>query len=926
MSVQAAFTKGNSTVELVLEAGLHDSQMVNVSVDSGSDSSKEEEKTLSKRDKNQEMGDSFLKRYQKTGDLKDLEAALQAFNDTMKLTPIGHPGRGGCLQSIALSLRERPGDLKDLEAALKMDQEAVDLTPAGLEKAEYLQSLAGSFRERYHRLGQLKDLETTLQLKQEAVALTPGEHPDRSRRLHGLGVSLRDRYLRLGDLKDLETAPQIKKDALDLTPTDHSDRAGRLAALAVSFLDQYQRLGHLKDLEATLQLKQEAVDLTPEGHPDKPMRLQSLAVSVRERYQRTGDLQDLEIMLQIKQRAVLLTPAEHPGRAWRLVGLAVAFADRYQHLGDLKDLEAALQTNQEAVNLIPKNHFDRAGGHLKDLHAALQNSWKAVELTPVGHPDRAANLQKLAFPITDRYKKLGDLKDLETALQINQEAVDLTLKEHPDKPVYLQNLALAFRDQYLRLRDLADLETTSKLLQEAETLTLEEDPARGRLLQLLALSFLHRYLRLKKPEDLEAVGSHFRASFKTPTTSTPEISWGSVLTWATFSEKFKPSDCPTAYSTAFGLLPDILWIGQSIPRLDMEHITSTATRTCIHLSDLTAAVEIIEQGLSTTFQQTLQLRTGLDELNPDEAQKLQHLSSKLIREHLLTWQILQSKEGNSCIKFASGQVSKIFSSPSHTVLCVMHHKKAKLKDWISHCNVRIRGESDSTRLFGHREQFKSKTSEEFFTDMLTWLWTHVVGPVYKVLKSHNIIKATLGSLLEANARRTSRIAHKLGVVGVTHTGPDKRNALKGVKQEVAKIVSIIGESHVQCLEGQQATVDAVKQQLQDCSWVHMACHGKQDLVDPTKSHLLLYGGILELETILRMPLPHAEFVFLAACQTAMGDSRLVNESFHLGGGFIAAGFRGAIGTMWSMNDDDGPLVAEIMASTLRQVIQLRHYS
>ncbi|KAJ7078335.1 hypothetical protein C8R44DRAFT_654589, partial [Mycena epipterygia] len=88
------------------------------------------------------------------------------------------------------------------------------------------------------------------------------------------------------------------------------------------------------------------------------------------------------------------------------------------------------------------------------------------------------------------------------------------------------------------------------------------------------------------------------------------------------------------------------------------------------------------------------------------------------------------------------------------------------------------------------------------------------------------------------------------------------------------------------------------------SWIHLACHGTQDVVEPTKSCLLLYGGNLEMETILRMPLTNAECIFLAACQTAMGDANLVNESFHLGGGFIAAGFCGAIGTMWSMNDSD----------------------
>jgi CHAT domain-containing protein len=129
--------------------------------------------------------------------------------------------------------------------------------------------------------------------------------------------------------------------------------------------------------------------------------------------------------------------------------------------------------------------------------------------------------------------------------------------------------------------------------------------------------------------------------------------------------------------------------------------------------------------------------------------------------------------------------------------------------------------------------------------------------------------------------------------------------------------SIIQNPNVEyVVGGVKATPEAVKHQLLNYSWIHLACHGTQDLTQPTKSRLLLYDGVLELETILRMPLPNAEFVFLAACQTAMGDVDLVNESFHLGGGFIAAGFRGAIGTLWSMNDKDGPLVAETFYSHL----------
>ncbi|KAJ7850754.1 CHAT domain-containing protein [Mycena leptocephala] len=267
----------------------------------------------------------------------------------------------------------------------------------------------------------------------------------------------------------------------------------------------------------------------------------------------------------------------------------------------------------------------------------------------------------------------------------------------------------------------------------------------------------------------------------------------------------------------------------------------------------------------------------------------------------------------------------------------LEHQQTSLKDFILHQNIRSR-EAESIRLHGRKEGWKS--TEQIFEDMLAWLWSCIVVHIYKAMELRGIndgrlwwcpmgmftglplhaaapsnqfvqsYTSTLEALLDANSKKPPSSMQTVGVVGVTHHGPAGTGALPGVQQEIMKIVSIVGEQNVQSLLGHQATVEAVKLQLQDCSWVHLACHGQQNSHDPPKSCLQLYEGSLDLETILRMPLSHAEFVFLAACQTAMGDSELANESFHLGGGFIAAGFRGAIGTMWSMLDPDGPVLAE----------------
>ncbi|KAJ7272505.1 CHAT domain-containing protein, partial [Mycena rebaudengoi] len=230
---------------------------------------------------------------------------------------------------------------------------------------------------------------------------------------------------------------------------------------------------------------------------------------------------------------------------------------------------------------------------------------------------------------------------------------------------------------------------------------------------------------------------------------------------------------------------------------------------------------------------------------------------------------------------------------------------------------------------------------------LSWVWTCIVQPIYAVLNSNGITSGrlwwcptgdftglplhaadsadqfiqsytpTLGALQEANSKALSTDLPCIGLVGVTHTGPSGDQELPGVEEEITKITSIAGNQYrVQSLIGENTTVDSVKQTLNDCAWIHLACHGEQNIIEPPKSCLQLYSGTLELETILQMSLPNAEFVFLAACQTAKGDAALVNESFHLGGGFIAAGFQGAIATMWSMMDEDGPVVAETVYSHL----------
>jgi len=118
------------------------------------------------------------------------------------------------------------------------------------------------------------------------------------------------------------------------------------------------------------------------------------------------------------------------------------------------------------------------------------------------------------------------------------------------------------------------------------------------------------------------------------------------------------------------------------------------------------------------------------------------------------------------------------------------------------------------------------------------------------------------------------------------------------------------------LKGPEATVKEVSKRMDECAWVHLTCHGFQNVAHLTESALLLDNGPLELTEITWKSLQNADFAFLSACQTAAGDQHWPDEAIHLAAGMLLAGYRGVIGTMWSIRDEDGPMIADAVYGKL----------
>ncbi|KAF8837133.1 hypothetical protein BDN67DRAFT_909783, partial [Paxillus ammoniavirescens] len=106
-----------------------------------------------------------------------------------------------------------------------------------------------------------------------------------------------------------------------------------------------------------------------------------------------------------------------------------------------------------------------------------------------------------------------------------------------------------------------------------------------------------------------------------------------------------------------------------------------------------------------------------------------------------------------------------------------------------------------------------------------------------------------------------------------------------------------------------STRDVALDTLQNHEWIHFSCHGKQDFEEPFKSSLEMLDAPLSLLDIIRTDLSKHEFVYLSACQTAVGDINTPDEMIHLAAALQFGGVKSVIGTQWSVHDGVAFLLA-----------------
>ncbi len=141
------------------------------------------------------------------------------------------------------------------------------------------------------------------------------------------------------------------------------------------------------------------------------------------------------------------------------------------------------------------------------------------------------------------------------------------------------------------------------------------------------------------------------------------------------------------------------------------------------------------------------------------------------------------------------------------------------------------------------------------------------------------------------------------LAGVGDPQPDTA-PLPFARAELEQIAEIFDPERREILIGDSATKDALLAVVAGASHLHLACHGAFDALEPLDSALFLAGEALTLREILALDtFRGCRLAVLSACQTALTDvRRSTDEAIGLPAGFLMAGVRGVVGTLWSVND------------------------
>lgn len=197
-------------------------------------------------------------------------------------------------------------------------------------------------------------------------------------------------------------------------------------------------------------------------------------------------------------------------------------------------------------------------------------------------------------------------------------------------------------------------------------------------------------------------------------------------------------------------------------------------------------------------------------------------------------------------------------------------------------------------------------------------WAALQGPQGPLVEQFALVLApSLTSWLHCEQRPalTARPARSL-VLGVGGA------SLPGARDEAVAVAALIGPQ-AWCRVDEAATLDCWARDAPQAELLHLACHATARSDNPGFSALHLHDGLLSLHDVAARPLA-ARLVVLSACDTLISQVAAGDELLGLARGFLLAGARAVLATLWSVPDRSTAECLQCFHQGLRQGLPPAH--
>jgi tetratricopeptide (TPR) repeat protein len=862
-----------------------------------------------------------------------------AMEDMLEADPSFSVGSRGAV--LLVTYVGQSGSMDDLNTATSLLYSSLSQRPPDHPRRRTaLIDLGAALYSRFKAIGNRDDLDEAIALYREAQKLTPVGHPLEFETSNNLGTALYTRFGHTSDLQDLEDSITCFRNASELKSGFDVTTLGNLGNALVE-------RNQLNDLEEAVSLHRAALDLTPALHPLRHFTLQNLGSSLVTQYPRWGHLQDLEEAIEVSREALDLTPGGHPARHISLGNLAFSLHTRYLSLGknNIEDLREAIKLDQEAVAPLPLNHPESSVSrnlalHLMELHSAINDS---AALDDAMDAFRAAATCDTCSVLEQFHSAKIWAKDADgrhsSALEAYSQAIGLLPR-------------MAALDTRLEARQTV-LSRSEGLASAAASCAIREGKLEKAVefLETGRAVFWSQALRLRTPlDELElnapALAERLRkisielerGSFRVPSNDSDDTSRQTTMVEQNATRLRHLNNDWNDVVHEVRKLDGFVHFLQPVPFVALKQaaafgpviMLTTSEIGCDALIITMEGVRHVPVGLFTSQDAEILvqlLQTALSTYRPTIPTVLQeYLNGLKMRSHDRHGKPLSPAAGLSsddCLRLILERLWDLIVRPVVTALKLQVSKLFRLISM--YLNLTPRSSFQ-----------KSESPQRLWwcpTGPLTFLPIHAAGD-YSTKDGESLLDyavssytSTLNSLLTPPPQNLCPL--KMLVVIEPHS--PGALSLPYTAAELQKIKSrISGECLIELgTADSPSSIDKVLSHLSEVSMVHFACHGTQNLDNPLESALLLTDGPMKVSQIMKKPLINASLAFLSACETAVGDKKVPDESIHIAAAMLFAGFRGVVGTMWyvycysfkdtlvfnfsvyrSIVDSDAPFVAD----------------